>query len=129
MSDQTTNTTAGGNGNGGPRHLYDTGKFATLPPHLQPYRPKKVANAPRPTSPHLAADGSKVQSWPLAVDPNPTGRFAVPAPRPSVPHPTFVSEPAMSPSTARSLGNVFLYLAGVAALIAVVVFVATVVIR
>ncbi len=118
MTDQTKT-------NGKPRHM---GPTREVP--LVGYRPRHDAeNKPRNGGPHLEADGSRVHTWPLAVDPNPTGRFAVPAPRPSVPHPTFVSEPAMSQSDARTLRNVCLYAAGVATLVAIIVFVATVVIR
>ncbi len=65
-----------------PRHLYDTGKFATLPPHMQ-VRPKKYTNEPKTGSPHVAADGSKVHTWPVQ-DSDPT---RVVQPRPHTPPP------------------------------------------
>ncbi len=109
---------------GVPRHM-----GATREVPLVGYRPRHDAeNKPRSGGPHLAADGSKVHVWPVQ-DPNPTARFVVPpSPRPHIPHPAFVAEPAMSQSDASTLRNMCLYAAGVAALVAVVVFVATVVI-
>ncbi len=117
----------------GPRHLYDTGKFRTLPPELR-VRPKKFAEASegeaKPVNPHVAADGSKVHSWPLAkaaVDPNPTGRFAAPTPRPHVPHAKVVIDPPMTQAGAFSVRNICMALAGAAALVALVLAVVAVV--
>jgi hypothetical protein len=62
-----------------PRHLYNTGKFKTLPP-----------NASR----HLAADGTKVHTWPTVTDPQPTKALPRPAAHPA---PKVTVEPAPRP--------------------------------
>ncbi len=110
--------------NRGPRHA---GRTREMP--LVGYTPQHQApEKPEPVNPHLAADGSKVHSWPLAtpaVDPNPTGAYTVqhePHPRPNV-----TIEPTMTQADARSLHNIFFYLAGVAVLVALVLAVVAVV--
>lgn len=107
-----------------PRHLFDTGKFATLPPHLQPYRPTlpgtnaKTAKA----SPHLVADRAKAHKWPTQ-DAAPTRALQVPKPRPHVPSPTV--EPPMTAKDALTMQKACLWAAclvaafGLVALIAV----------
>ncbi len=76
-----------------PRHAGHTREMPLVgytPQHQAPEKPEAV-------NPHLEADGSKAQYWPLstpAVDPIPTGRFTVPAPRPHIPHPNVVVDPA-----------------------------------
>lgn len=86
MSDRVTHPTSG------PRHLYDTGRFNTLPAHLR-VRPDMFVNAPRNGSPHVAADSKPV----VLVDADPTRRVQALPPRPPVPAPNVTVEPARRP--------------------------------
>ncbi len=104
-----------------PRHLYDTGKFKTLPPERQ-VRPQMFDNAPKNGGPHLAADGSKVQSWP--TDPQPTKAVQPPTPRPYAPAPNVVVEPPMSAKDALTMEKACLYGAVLVAVLGVVILIA-----
>ncbi len=106
--------------NGKPRHM---GPTREVP--LVGYTPRHDAtNKVRPASPHLKADESKVNDWPVQ-DPNPTARFVTPpAPRPHIPPPNVVVEPAMTRQDALSMQKVCLYAAVVVAVFGVLAFVA-----
>ncbi len=86
MSDRVTHPT------NGPRHLYDTGRFNTLPAHLR-VRPDMFVNAPRNGSPHVAADSKPV----VLVDADPTRKVQTLPPHPPVPMPKVTGEPARRP--------------------------------
>ncbi len=106
-----------------PRHA---GHTREMP--LVGYRPRHDAEAPKPTNPHLAADGAKVHTWPLvgpSADPNPTGTYRVQ--HPPIPHPNVTVEPAMTQAGAAWMRNVCMALAGAVAVVAVVLAVVAVV--
>jgi hypothetical protein len=90
MSDRVTHPT------NGPRHLYHTGQFKTLPKHLQ-VRPDMFVNAPRNGGPHLAADSKAGPS----VDADPTRKVQALPPHPPIPHPNVTVEPPMTARDAR----------------------------
>ncbi len=115
MPDKTANANS-------PRHLFDTGRFATLPPELQPYRPTLPGHNAKRTSPHLAVDGSKAQPWPTQ-DADPTR--ALQPPKPLVPTP--LVEPPMTARDAKFMQRLCLISAIVVAVFGVLALVAQVV--
>jgi hypothetical protein len=103
----------------GPRHLYDTGKFKTLPLEMR-VRPKKFANEPKPAGPHAANDGSKVHHWPIQAD-APTKVVRPPSPRPHVPSPAESSatvQEARATRKALAVAAAVVLIFGVVALLA-----------
>lgn len=116
MPDKTANANS-------PRHLYDTGKFKTLPPELQPYRPTLPGGNAKTakTSPHLVADGKKAHTWPTQ-DADPTRAVKVPQPRPFVPSPPV--EPPMTAKDALTMQRLCLIAAVVVAVFGALALVA-----
>ncbi len=103
--------------NGWPRHM---GRTREVP--LVGYRPRHYAlNEPKPASPHAVANGSKVNTWPTATDPQPTKAMS-PVPRPHVLTPPV--EPPVTAKDALTMQKACLYAAGLVVLFVLVAIVA-----
>ncbi len=109
--------------NQGARHMRNTGAFPVGPLRDALLKRGHVLPPPVAPNPHVEADKSKAQVWPLVNDPQPTK--AINKPRPHIPVPPI--EPPMTRADAWTMRNICLYSAGVAVLVGLVLLVAAVV--